>query len=383
MLHHFFSDSEQGFWRFYSDAKVFNAESEEQLHSLLNAILFDHLKAQRVLLLTDRGVSTTSAYRRLFEAVRSCPTVALLKPEGDEESLKSAIQAGRACCADAIVALGGGSVLDGGKLVAACVSAPRSLAELPDMDVLPNRIPLICIPTTFGTGSEVNMYSHVKLFGRKRGLRKHWLTPEYAILFGGFAASLSKQARYLTAIDAYIHAYECAALKREVSPVQSAILRTSLELQNRYFTEFVSTASKRSSSALATASMLAGLGLNNGRTGLIHTLGVALAQITGLPHAESVLPFIAPVMAAQWSETCSVFCLEGPYEVFWERDLNTRLEPAREILSRWAFEFVAEDIEEVLDIVEKDTVLFKESPIPLTRDVVRRVVHESLAPWLR
>jgi len=381
MAHRLFSDRDDGFARFYCDTKILTCRDAEQAREKSATILVDIEQVQNVLILTDEGVSQTRFYAEV------CPhglniTVAKLGYESNIAPMQAAIDTAQEHKCQAILAIGGGSVLDSAKLIAATLGSGTPLEGLRDTNVLARpALPLICIPTTFGTGSECNMYGHLTTPDAKIGLRKAWLTPKYAVLVGTPALELSSEQRYLTGLDAWSHAFEALTVKRERSAFSDALLRTALDLHKTHFKAFVESPTPDNALAIATASAMAGIGLNNARTGVIHTLAVAFAAHFKKPHTQAIVPFIEPAIHFNWAGIADQFSTDD-VDTFIADLREHTLFGAHDVMSQWAMHVSAEDIAAMTHAAESDTVLIKENPCDITSQDISHLFQSSLKPWM-
>lgn len=125
-----------------------------------------------------------------------------------------ALQAARACEADAIVGLGGGSAMDVAKLVAALADGKQDILEVLGTDLLAGRaLWLACIPTTAGTGSEV---TPIAILGDededlKKGVVSPYLVPDAAYLDPALTLTMPASVTAATGLDALTHCIEAYA----------------------------------------------------------------------------------------------------------------------------------------------------------------------------
>lgn len=368
MPHRLFSDKSDDFWRFYMPTQLFHCLSSEKLVNYLDRYIDNH-KPQSILVLTDEGVAATDFFRTL---VAQLPphTIRYMGVESALLPMTLAVQHCREHSTDLIIGIGGGSVMDSAKIVAASAGTDIPISELKSFHHLPSPpTQLICVPTTFGTGSEVNMYAHVDDGINKYGLRKYWLCPTAAFVTGSPTLSLNAQQRYLTGLDSWIHAVECLNLLYERSPVTDMVLHQAIELHDTHFKSYVNTPTNESANAIALASCYAGIGLNNGRTGLIHTFGVALAKQVKVPHVISLLPFIYPVLNF-YGDRMLGLDLDGikDSKLFM---LPTFHKSLKKITAKV-------DINKLVEDCFLDNVLFKETLKPLEHSTLLSIAQRSM-----
>jgi len=378
MLHNIFSNLSENYWRFYGECKIFSCVNTSDGSDIISKLLMQ-FHNYKPMVLTDKGVSTTKFFSKL---ISNRYPIALLGKESDIVSLEEAINSATRYRANILIAVGGGSVIDGAKIIATSLGTGLKPHELPKIDVLPiPPVPLITIPTTFGTGSEVNMYSHITFPECKVSLRKHWLTPYAAISICDAAKELPADLRFLTAIDGWIHAFETLTLCRENSPIQKALAQEALRLFDSNIVEYIENPSVENLIAMSNVSILGGLCLNNSRTGLVHALATPFAKLTKLTHAESLLPFVVPVIKFNWEGISNIFQYKTLGTLINEIN-NKYLLYSDNIMSKWKFGIKNNDIEMLVEQCLLDTVLTHENPVNICRDDLINLYTCSLNQWI-
>jgi alcohol dehydrogenase len=193
---------------------------------------------------------------------------------------------------DGFIALGGGSVIDNAKGAAASVSYQgQNIETLQGAEIMQHDLlPLIAIPTTAGTGSEVTLVAvladkinHVKL-----SFTSYKLIPAVAILDPALTATLPPLLSATTAIDALTHAVE-AYTSIQKNPVSDAFAKEALQLIYRNIPiacrEPQNTEARMS---LALGSLMAGAAFSNAMVGIVHAIGHALGGLYHVPHAQAM-----------------------------------------------------------------------------------------------
>lgn len=209
----------------------------------LTTIQFDHgvvqtagaecrrLGIARPLVVTDTGIRASGLLERLLSCLGDGPAAAVYDatpPNPTEAAVQEALAAYRAHQADGIVAIGGGSSLDLGKAVALLATHPGPLAQYAAVEGGAARItaavaPLIAIPTTAGTGSEVGRGSVIVLDdGRKLGFLSAHLLPKVALCDPDLTLGLPAGLTAATGMDAMAHCIE-TFLSPLVNPPAEAI----------------------------------------------------------------------------------------------------------------------------------------------------------------
>ena len=194
------------------------------------------LGVQRPLVCSDKGLVDAGLVARLLRELPSgtAPWLFDGTPSNPTEvAVDSAAQRYRDGDCDGVIAFGGGSSLDLGKAVALRVTHDRPLEDYTTQNAGTTRIgpvaPLIAIPTTAGTGSEVARATVLILRnGRKRIIASPHLVPRYSILDPEFTMAMPALLTAATAMDAVTHCIE-AVLSPLINPPAEAIGLDGLE----------------------------------------------------------------------------------------------------------------------------------------------------------
>jgi len=195
--------------------------------------------------------------------------------------------------ADVILAVGGGSVLDTAKGVAAqrhpglpvhwLAEHLRGAEEIPT-PFYPT--PIIAVPTTAGTGSEVTMWATIwdERTGGKYSLSHQALYPETAIVDPELTLTVPRDTTVAAALDALSHAME-AIWNRNANPVSDVLAVKAISVVSSNLREILTFPTDLAiRSELHYASMLAGLAFSNTRTAIAHSISYPLTGQLGIPH---------------------------------------------------------------------------------------------------
>lgn len=186
---------------------VFGAGSLSQLTAELS-----QLGVQRPLLISDRGLERAGVVAKVMAAMPANTRSFLDVPENPTTAgVDAALQSYRMTDADGVVALGGGSVLDSAKFVAALAHLEVSAQELlgkPELII--KMAPMVAVPTTLGTGSESSPVAalHLEAGHTALGTRSHLLVPKLALCDPDLARTLPGRLIAATGIDALSHCIE-------------------------------------------------------------------------------------------------------------------------------------------------------------------------------
>ncbi|MSP77564.1 MAG: iron-containing alcohol dehydrogenase [Rhodospirillaceae bacterium] len=190
---------------------------------------------------------------------------------------------------EAIVALGGGSVMDAAKVLAAAngdFSRVRRFLETGQGGDALARTPIIAVPTTAGTGSEVTSWATVwdTEAMKKYSLARDSLYPEAALVDPTLTLGLPRGITVSTGLDALSHALE-SIWNVNANPVSAALAETAArEVMDALPALASELANEGLRTRLARASLFAGLAFSNTKTALAHALSYHLTLHFGVPH---------------------------------------------------------------------------------------------------
>lgn len=188
---------------------------------------------------------------------------------------------------DALVGIGGGSVLDVAKLVAAMLSEDRPVRDVLGINLLRRRsVYLACLPTTAGTGSEVSPNSILldEQAEMKKGIISRWLVPDAAYIDPLLMTSMPALVTAGTGIDALTHCIEAYA-NRAAHPLTDRIALDGIRLISRSLLTAISNPDNlEARSDMAYASLFGGLCLGPVNTAAVHALAYPLGGRFHIPH---------------------------------------------------------------------------------------------------
>lgn len=222
------------------------------------------------------------------------------RAEPDTEMFECLYQQSQAFRPQAIVAVGGGSVLDMGKLLAALASGFQKPSDVFGRNLVNSRDNLlICIPTTAGTGSEVS--PNAILFdlrdGEKKGIISPWLVPDLALIDPEMTRSLPPKLTAETGMDALCHCIEAYTNKYAHPAVDLYALKGIECIYKNLKTAVKEGNNIEARSALALASMYGGLCLGPVNTSAVHALSYGLAGKYHFSHGLANAVLLPAVMS--------------------------------------------------------------------------------------
>lgn len=259
----------------------------------------------RPLLITDRGVRGAGLLEPVQAALRSSGVDGSLVfddvPQDSATGTVSSIARmyRRESC-DALLALGGGSVIDTAKAVNILVSeGGDELARYAGTNVLKRRLrPLFVLPTTSGTGSEVTSVCVIKDSGSglKLPFISQYLLPDVAVLDPRLTLALPPFFTAATGMDAMTHAVEAFTCIGK-NPLSDAYARVAIEKIARNLVPVLEQPNDRERRLdLALAATMAGIAFSNSMVGLVHALGHTVGVVAHVPHGVCMNVFLPYVL---------------------------------------------------------------------------------------
>lgn len=268
--------------------------------------LAESLGARSALLVTDRGVEQAgllaAALKGLRERQIAVEIFSDVQADPPVAVIEAAVARALACRAACVIGLGGGSSMDVAKLVALLAPGRQSLEQVYGVGLAKGpRLPLILVPTTAGTGSEVTPISIVTTGeGEKKGVVSPVLLPDIAVLDADLTLGLPAHVSAATGVDAMVHAIEAFTSKRLKNPLSDCLARDALRLLSANIHQACRPGSDHAANRAARQDMLlgamqAGLAFANAPVAGVHALAYPVGARFHVPHGLSnalVLPAV-------------------------------------------------------------------------------------------
>ncbi|NNM71750.1 iron-containing alcohol dehydrogenase [Enterovirga aerilata] len=250
--------------------------------------------AGRVMLVTDRGVRgaglTQGAEAALSAAGASVTVFEEVVADPPSEIVERAAALARQGRVELVLSIGGGSALDTAKLVAYLAVNDEPLDGIYGVGLAKGRrLPLVLVPTTAGTGSEVTPIAIVTTpTTEKNGVVAPRLLPDWAILDPELTLGLPAHVTAATGIDAMVHAIEAYTSRHRKNPISDQLARQAVAL----LAANIRTACRQGGdlearSAMLLGSMLAGMAFANAPVAAVHALAYPIGAIFHVPHGLS------------------------------------------------------------------------------------------------
>ena len=257
-----------------------------------------------VLVLSDKGVSQTGTPAKVVEALRNegytVSFVDSVPPEPSTHDLDT-VATGLKSNAAAIVAIGGGSVMDAAKILAVLAGKDWSTVELAERGAPGRGIPTVMIPTTAGTGSE-STPNAIVLFPEKNlkvGIVSPYFMPDRVVLDPELILGLPPKLTASTGVDAFCHLLECF-ISKKANPVSDMMAREGMRLLLPALPRaYKNGADLEARSATLLAAYYGGACIAASGTTAIHALSYPLGGTYRVPHGVSNAALLVPVMSYQ------------------------------------------------------------------------------------
>lgn len=245
----------------------------------------------RQLGLADAALAALAAAGRavtLFDAVEADPS---------QDTLMAAVEAGRGCAS--VVGFGGGSPLDVAKLAAYLLGSGDDLETIWGLGkALGERLPLVLVPTTAGTGSEATAVAVITTGGAvKNAVNSPPLTADWALLDAELTLGLPRHVTAATGIDAMVHAIEAYTSRHRKNPVSDMLAREALRLIAANLLVVCDRPEDREARGrMLLAAHFAGVAFANAPVAGVHALAYPLGGHFHVPHGLSNALMLAHVL---------------------------------------------------------------------------------------
>ena len=293
---------------------------------------------QRVLLVTDPGMVQLQLHAPVLEILEAAGCdyriYASVQADPPEHIVLEAAEFARQNQIDTVIGFGGGSSLDVAKIIA-LLAHPEQKQQLHEMyginQAQKPRLPLILIPTTAGTGSEVTPISIVTTGETtKTGIVSAALYADVTILDANFTQNLPAHITAATGIDAMVHAIEAYTSKHKKNFYADMLAIQALKLLNQNLHLVLKDGNNMEARQnMLVGSMLAGQAFANAPVAAVHALAYPLGGHFHLSHGHSnalvlteVLKFNAPAAKQQYAELMTLLdpsskgCVDGLCDLF-------------------------------------------------------------------
>ena len=257
---------------------------------------------QRAMVVSGRSLVRYGIVREQLEKQGIVSTQFSVRGEPTTEMALAGVQKARQAACDCVIGIGGGSVIDTGKVIAALITNRGNLLDY--MEVIGKGLPLekrsapyMAIPTTAGTGAEVTRNSVLESPEHrvKVSMRSSLMLPRWAVVDPELTYSVPPHITASTGLDAFTQLLE-AFVSREANPLTDGICREGLGRAAgslvRVFEDGNDTVARE---AMSLASLLGGLALANAKLGAVHGIAGPLGGMFKAAHGATcgrLIPFV-------------------------------------------------------------------------------------------
>ena len=277
-------------------------------------------KAKKALIVTDAGFLKTGLVQPVCASLQAAGLAVEIwsdvVADPPEAVVLQAAADARATAIDLVIGLGGGSSMDVAKLIAVLIAGEQPLQDMYGIgNVRGPRLPLVQIPTTAGTGSEVTPISIVTTGATtKMGVVSPKLYADLVILDAALTVGLPPIVTAATGVDAMVHAIEAYTSRLKKNPVSDMLALQALRLlAANLATVCRDGANLAARQDMLLGAMLAGQAFSNAPVAAVHALAYPIGGLFHVPHGMSnalvlphVLRFNASHAASHYAELATI-----------------------------------------------------------------------------
>jgi alcohol dehydrogenase len=259
------------------------------------------LGAQRAFVVADRGVVGAGLLAPVINGLERNVVVAGVYDNVPANSSLSTVleaaAAAREAQADILIAVGGGSPIDTAKGMRMVLTLGGSIPDYEGYNVIGERLmPMIAVPTTAGTGSEVTAIAVIKdeAEGRKISIVSRYIVPDLAVLDPQLTLTLPPSLTAATGMDALSHAIE-TYVSTENNPFSDSLALAAIDIIANNLRDAVQEGNNpEPRSQMLLASCMAGIAFSSGLLGVVHAISHAIGARYPIHHGtlnSIVLPY--------------------------------------------------------------------------------------------
>jgi alcohol dehydrogenase class IV len=269
----------------------------------LGEILTPRFAARNALLVTDAGLVKAGLIEPIVESLKAgglkVSVFDKVVADPPEHVVHGCVEEARKAGVDIVIGLGGGSSLDIAKLVAVLLVSEQPLSDMYGIGkVQGGRLPLVLVPTTAGTGSEVTNISIITTGETtKMGVVSPQLYADFVLLDAETTVGLPHVHTAATGIDAMVHAIEAYTSKFKKNPLSDALAREALRLLGANLIAACKDGTNRAArEGMLLGATLAGQAFANSPVAAVHALAYPLGGHYHIPHGLSNALMLGPVL---------------------------------------------------------------------------------------
>jgi|GEM_PF-257278 len=313
-------------WTHHQPVRICSGPLQQTLPTALQSLLQPECNKTpaAILLVTSAGFTKRGITAQLAEWLQPMPLLIIdqVTANPDIDSVDGWINRYATQPIAAVIGLGGGSAMDAAKAVAMMLTPattkPAPLNQLFRVKSIKQpieRLPLLLIPTTAGTGSEVTPFATIwdNRQKQKFSLSGPAVYPDVALLDASLTLSLPADETLYSGLDALSHSLESLWNKHR-TPISEAYAQQAIALLARHFsTALLSPSDLAARQAMQTASLLAGLAISTTRTAIAHAISYPLTSHYAVPHGLAC-SFTLPALLEMVQTTAELPHLQSTFQ---------------------------------------------------------------------
>ncbi len=349
---------------------------------------------RHVMLVTDRTLASMGYDKAIVDSLESAGVGHTLFCDINSEPTIAIIEAGRQkaleCQAECIIALGGGSVMDSCKMIAASVKMPHLPVKALLLKFLPVRggttLPLINVPSTAGTGAEVTVGA---VISNEHGVKSSTVLIGLNVTHVVLDSELTVQApAHVTAacgMDALSHCIEGAVSDVEVvdEDLEMSMEGVRLILQNLPAV-MREPSNVEARLAMCRAAMYGGNAINTQLAGYVHAFAHSIGALYHMPHGQAISLMLLPVLEFQ-KEACldkyaslARYCALANSDVADPEAADRFLEAVRQLMAQCGMDKIESPVRlcdhaELIPMIAADSINYS-APVTLSNDQIKQVL---------
>ncbi len=272
----------------------------------------DALSADTVMVVTDQGIIKVGIYDKVKKILENAGKKIVLvddvQPDPSMQLVDSIAEKARHSGAEAVIGLGGGSSIDSAKVAAALVGNEGSIKQYLGVGILPKPgLPILAVPTTAGTGSEVTYLSILSDLENetKKGFGTPFIMPKYAFLDPLLTVGLPPHITAPTGMDALCHCVEAYTSANATDFSDSLAVKAIELIGTNIRTAFSNGGDVKARENMLLGSLMAGIAFANAGVTAVHAFAYPLGGMFHVPHGMAnslMLPVIIKFNASAKKE---------------------------------------------------------------------------------
>jgi alcohol dehydrogenase class IV len=357
-------------------------------------------KHSEVLFVTDPGIIKLGLADPALANLKKCGFAVTvfdhIEPDPKVSTVLEAVNEAKLHESACVIGFGGGSSMDVAKMIALLANSDQPLDEMFGVNqARGTRLPLVLVPTTAGTGSEVTAVSILTTgTEEKKGVVSPIILPDIALLDAELTLGLPAHITAATGVDAMVHAIEAfTSRSTNNNPISKTLAKQSLELLGSNIREAVFDGSnEKARKNMLLGSMLAGQAFANSPVAAVHALAYPIGSLFHVPHGLSNALVLEAVMRFNLQACGGEYAELAPHvftDIDMQRDSQAIASEFIERLGRLNVELgleaglskvgiSASDIPRLASDAMKQTRLLVNNPCDLSEEDAARIYEASL-----